>query len=116
MSSNGKKKYKRSPFSKSNGSGEQCNYCRRTLAASTSSNSRLRATRDHVKPKCEGGQYRVWSCWECNQIKGGMPLEDWVFFMAHNPEWWMRPELARKVQSASEKLKSSMAFYAEYIE
>ena len=43
-----------------------------------------------------------------------MTLDEWNFFMTHNPEWWLNPEFARRVQGAAARLKSSQDFYAEY--
>jgi 5-methylcytosine-specific restriction endonuclease McrA len=87
------------------GKGANCAYCHRRME-STTSPSRLAATRDHVIPKALGGTYRIWCCRTCNNIKGSMTPDEWSQFMRTNPEWWKAPvrqtfadrlELARQV-------------------
>ena len=74
------------------GEGEPCYYCRRRLDHPRS-RSRLRATRDHVKPRFQGGTQWVWSCWACNHVKGCMTRQQWATFRAAVPDWWKRREL-----------------------
>lgn len=78
---------KRRPPMGSDGRGASCHYCKRTLEA-TSSRSNVAATRDHYVARSMGGEYRVWSCWACNQVKGSMAPEEWRAYRDANPNWW----------------------------
>lgn len=82
---------KRQPNMNTFGRGARCAYCERLLEASTS-RGKLAATRDHVHPKSKGGNYRIWCCRQCNQIKADMTVTEWRYFRLHNPNWWRRPE------------------------
>jgi len=81
MSKRKKKKFN------SNGCGDVCYYCQRTLVASTK-DSNLSATKDHLHPKSMGGTLRVWSCRKCNSLKGNMTFSEWRSYMADNPDWY----------------------------
>ena len=52
-------------------------YCRTTLARSTSESPFAR-TKEHVKPKCDGGRVTVPACSRCNNDKGDLYLNEWV--------------------------------------
>lgn len=67
--------------------GGPCHWCRRQMR-STTDQSELGATRDHIHPKHLGGTSKVWSCRACNNIKGGMTEDEWSDFMKANPNWW----------------------------
>jgi hypothetical protein len=59
--------------------------------------SLLERTRDHVVPKrLRSSGYpptpNKWCCYQCNQIKGGMPPEQWDLYTICKPRWWLRPE------------------------
>ena len=64
-----------------------CKYCKRLLDP-PGSKSGLAFTKDHVKPKSQGGTRTVPCCWTCNQIKGQMMPREWFRFMDQNPQWW----------------------------
>ena len=68
---------------------KHCYYCKRQLSA-PSDRSRTAATRDHIRPKHEGGRRTVPCCRQCNQLKGGMSIEEWRGVMSEFPEWWKR--------------------------
>jgi 5-methylcytosine-specific restriction endonuclease McrA len=64
-----------------------CFYCNRQLTqpgklASTA------ATKDHLTPKSEGGEYTVWCCRACNEVKGSRSMEQFDAFRKLNPRWW----------------------------
>lgn len=72
------------------GYGEKCTYCKRVME-SVLSRSRIAATRDHTVPRSKGGKETVWSCRQCNSIKGDMDPDDWAAFMDSFPRWWAEP-------------------------
>jgi 5-methylcytosine-specific restriction endonuclease McrA len=72
------------------GKGATCHYCVRRLESSTSKGP-VAATRDHFHPKSLGGEFRVWCCRRCNEIKRDMTVPEWRRFMRKNPEWWKMP-------------------------
>lgn len=88
-------KKRRSSFSFGTGRGEKCWYCERTLMASTD-RSALGATRDHLYPKSQGGNFRVWCCRACNCLKGNMLPGAWRAFREANPEWWKLYQVAKR--------------------
>jgi 5-methylcytosine-specific restriction endonuclease McrA len=51
----------------------QCSYCGKFV------NDKY-LTRDHVWPKCLGGQIKTPACLSCNTIKGDMKPIDWAIF------------------------------------
>lgn len=85
-----RKKRKKPPMT-SGGRGAKCAYCKRILEDSKSKSS-LAATRDHVVPKWTGGNYRVWCCRLCNNLKGGLMPGEWRKYMADNPQWWIKED------------------------
>ena len=54
-----------------------CTYCRTTLARPTS-DSPFARTREHLKPKCDGGTLTVPCCRRCNNDKGDLYLNEWI--------------------------------------
>lgn len=67
-----------------------CAWCRRRIHSLREGRwSPLTATRDHIRPKWLGGGRCVWACWECNQLRGGLPISEWRQFMQENPQWWV---------------------------
>lgn len=79
MSKKGKKRRK----------GIVCNYCKRPLTKPSVPMRSLSATKDHVKPKSEGGRKTVPCCFACNNMKGNMSISEWINFMSINPKWWL---------------------------
>jgi len=73
----------------SNGSGAHCKYCNRTLTSSHKPWKGTSATRDHVKPKADGGIGRVWCCKACNELKGNMPAHVWFGWIKTVTQWWL---------------------------
>lgn len=69
--------------------GLPCRWCGRPMK-STRAKGRLAATRDHVKPKSQGGIAVVWACRACNEVKRDMGLDEWQRFMERNPRWWKK--------------------------
>lgn len=60
-----------------------CSYCHHTMITHAKKQiSRNQATKDHIKPRCHGGQTTVdnlvMACAQCNQIRGAMDAE--VFY------------------------------------
>lgn len=74
--------------------GRPCYWCDRpmTKKSNKSGSSPLptHATKDHIVPRCRGGGNRngnrVWACLRCNNLKGNMMPDDWMAWMAVNPE------------------------------
>lgn len=72
-----------------------CHWCNRPLVESEAA-SETAATRDHLLPQCQGGTFKVWACFSCNNLKGNMMpqylkciiAQEWAVFRAMNPEWW----------------------------
>jgi 5-methylcytosine-specific restriction endonuclease McrA len=64
-----------------------CPYCKRTMSYKLPGQQ---PTLDHVHPKSKGGKKVIVACWTCNGIKGDMLYDEWIAFMAANPEWWAR--------------------------
>lgn len=56
--------------------GKPCCYCGQPLDRPRANTERS-ATWDHEVARCYGGDYKVVSCWKCNQMKGALPLEIW---------------------------------------
>lgn len=56
-------------------------------------------TKDHTHPASGGGEHTVPCCYACNQIKGNMPVREWISFMKANPNWWLlfRPGFQKEV-------------------
>jgi hypothetical protein len=50
--------------------------------------SETAATRDHLLPASQGGTFKVWACFSCNNLKGAMMPEEWAAFRQMNPQWW----------------------------
>lgn len=88
-------------------------YCKRELVAYTATHP----TRDHVMPKSKGGTKTVWCCTKCNNVKGAMLPEEWVWFMANFPEWWKtagrEAKGRREVFSRRVKLKTVPMRYSD---
>ncbi len=74
--------------------GLRCVHCDRVLEP-PDSKSMTRATRDHLEPRAHGGERTALACWQCNQLKGSLPLEQWERWMFHNPLWWTVRSLSR---------------------
>lgn len=49
----------------------KCPYCGDNMG-------RYTATSDHVKPKSKGGIIKVWTCRNCNQMKGSMSVDEFL--------------------------------------
>ena len=100
-------------MARDNGHGASCAYCKRVLVGSPSRSPRM-ATRDHVEPKCRGGQRVVWACFTCNVMKGSMWPDEWQAFMEASPEWWLdgpRP-FGRKSPRRAPRPKTPVNFAA----
>lgn len=77
--------------------GQRCAYCERALHQ-PSDRTDLRATRDHVLPRVNGGQHKVWSCSACNNLKGSLLPAQWSSFMHANPEWWKLGRVSAQIR------------------
>ena len=79
----------------------RCFYCKRTMK-DPKRRAKLSATRDHVFPKCMGGQKTVKCCRHCNQLKGDMLPHRWRAAMRSFPMWW-------KLFHTNQQLMAAMA-------
>ena len=70
----------------SRATGEPCPYCRRAMHYDNLLNTF--PTIEHPHPRSKGGKQTTYACFDCNQIKGDMTLDEWQKFMAENPRWW----------------------------
>lgn len=70
----------------------KCRWCKQELTT-TKPMTLLSRTKDHVKPKSQGGVVKVWACYGCNYVKADMPLNKWFDFMIDNPKWWTKTKL-----------------------
>jgi hypothetical protein len=56
-----------------------CAYCGTVLTKPTRYWVGPRAhTRDHIKPRCDGGRLKVDACFRCNGDKGDLYLDEWI--------------------------------------
>lgn len=77
--------------------GTPCHWCQRPMGAVLQNNQKKRdwaASRDHLIPKSRGGAglpgNQVWAHVRCNELRGNMMPEEWIAWMAANPnrmEW-----------------------------
>lgn len=65
-----------------------CYWCQRVLRDSHERHE-LSATRDHVLPRSQGGRFKVWACYSCNNRKADMTPAEWAAFRQRHPEWWI---------------------------
>lgn len=75
-----------------------CCYCHRGLQKPTA-RSNVAFTRDHVMPKCVGGQRKVSCCRQCNQLKGDLHPSVWRWFTEAYPTWWRTFRTAADVRA-----------------
>lgn len=66
--------------------GKLCPYCERKMGVGRNDPW---PSEDHVHPKSRGGQFKIWCCSSCNNVKGNMLPAEWEAFMAANPQWWL---------------------------
>lgn len=67
--------------------GVACYWCARALMK-PGGRSPLCGTKDHVLPASQGGRFKVWSCWACNNLKADMTPSMWRDYRVSNPLWW----------------------------
>ena len=75
-----------------------CAYCHRDLVKPTS-RSTCAFTKDHVMPKCVGGQKKVRCCRQCTQLKGDLHPSVWRWFTEAHPAWWRTFRTAADVRA-----------------
>jgi hypothetical protein len=77
----------------------RCYYCGTKTypagSAKADDDPRVTATRDHITPKCDGGEEVVNACAYCNNIKSHEPVEVFIEFMKTNPPYEMRRQAFR---------------------
>lgn len=78
-----------------------CPYCGDPMNGSRY--SRKSPTKDHVNPKALGGGPTITVCAECNNLKGRMPLEDWLEFIMETRPTRM-PHIMREFQAIAYRL------------
>lgn len=64
-----------------------CCWCKRHLTDSTE-RCGTSATRDHLNPQAAGGGRWVPACFQCNQLKGDIAPDRWMWFIDHHPRYW----------------------------
>lgn len=78
-----------------------CPYCGGPMSGSKF--SRKAPTKDHVNPKALGGGPTITVCAACNNLKGKMPLEDWLEFIIENRPARV-PHIMREFRAISYRL------------
>ncbi len=89
-----------------------CLYCKRELTLPSPPGG-TSFTWDHVRPKSQGGWKRAPCCWDCNNLKGDLDVDEWFWFIGAAPRWWKRYANSDQVRDAIRQERVRRAYAGE---
>lgn len=86
--------------------GHPCPWCKREMDRD---DFHLQPTRDHYPvPRSKGGGKTVIACLICNNIKGDRNADEWLAYMALNPEWWKQTRNERTARRSEQRRRAKL--------